>query len=306
MSEHMTRPDPDSEVLPHGISAEEIYQRVKDARRRVIEPKLGSSLASRLADDVESEVFEQVWLTVRDGKFDPEKSPLGFWVARIADLRTRDLLKRVRNPRRWEGERLMSERPDKSVDRQMEEALHLAERDNEPDHVTAYAEVEADRAWLYPLLTTCVHVMDQRKFSRAYLVFFKFDGDVKSASEYLRQDPAHLRACVRTFRIHLQVIHRALSAARAGATGTVQQMIDCLPEHDEAGGHRRPIAEAVLAWIHAGGALPDVEVDFIAEHTGYRFHTVRQRLGEVLTLLRVAFTVMDRNRQQADAQEEAP
>lgn len=297
MSEHDSRPPPDDgHTLPYGITMEEIRDRVREARYRVVEPKLGTSLASRLAEDVEQEVLVQVWKTVREGKFDPEKSPLGYWAARIADYRTRDLLKKVRNPRRWEGERLMSEHPNKSVDRQMEEALHEAERGREADHVTIYAELEADRAWLYPLLTTCVQVMDQRKFYRAYLVYFKFDGEVKLAAEHLQQDPAHLRACVRTFRVHLQTVHQALMASRAGAKGTMAEMIDCLPEQDESGGHRRAIAEALHAWVHAGRSLPEVTVEFVAEYTGYQFHTVRQRIGEVLTLLRVAYTVLSRPR----------
>lgn len=80
MSEHIISRDPrppDDEALPHGITMEEIRDRVREARRRVVERKLGPSLASRFADDVESEVFERVWKTVRDGIFDPQKAPLG-------------------------------------------------------------------------------------------------------------------------------------------------------------------------------------------------------------------------------------
>lgn len=308
MSEHTISiyTSSDDEQLPHGITMDEISRQVVRARERVIEPKMGYSLASRFADDVVSRLFEEVWQTVRNGKFDPSKAPLGFWVLRIADLRTRDKLRKINNPRRWEGEQLMREHPEKSIDQQLEEAAHSSIRGREVDHAALYAELEAERAWLYPLMSTCVQVMDQRKFYRAYLVFFKFDGDINLASEHLHLDPGKLRACTRMFRVHLQVIHHALSAYQDGATGTVSDLIWCLPNHDEAGGHRRAIAEAISVWVGRGRKVSDVETEFVGWFTGYRFHTVRQRLPEVLTLMNLAFTVITASPTDPATQEQQP
>jgi len=309
MSEHVEEHQPPRAVsegpeLPHGITMTEIRAQVASARRRVIEPKLGTEYASRFADEVESIVLEQAWIHVRDGVYDPDRAPLAYWVLRIADLRTRDQIKKITRGRGWRSEKLFAEHPEKSTTEQMEEALHRSHRGTEPDHAALYAEVEADKVWLHPILVACGQVMDHRKFLRAYFVYFRFDGSVNVAAEHLAQDPAHLRVCVRDFRTHLKVIHHAQQAHWAGATGTLNEVIDCLPEEDEAGGHRRRIAEAAKAWAERGNSLAAVPVEFVVWHTGDSYNTIRQRLGEVLTLLQVAFTVITRRATEPAATQE--
>ena len=303
MSEHTTtaeQPRPPEGDLPHGITFTELRNEVRAARRRVIDPMLKSH-ASRFGDNVESETLEGVWRTVAEGKFNPELGSLTYWVAMTARRRALDELRQINGASSWKSDKLFRPHPEKTVDQQMEESLHHAERSDSPDHAELYAEIEAVRTWLSPVLKTCVSVMDQRKFFRAYMCFFKFDGNPIIAAETMGvDDPAAIRACVREFKVHLQVIHQALQAKKEGRRATLSTMIDCLPGTDEAGGHRRRIGEAAKAWVAAGHSFSTVSVEFVVEHTGDSYNTIRQRLGEVLTLLRVAYTVITSSAEEGD------
>lgn len=297
MSEHTTtaeqpRPPEDTAELPHGITLTEIRNEVAKVRRLVINPKLGVH-ASRFGDNVESETLFAVWKTVAEGKFNPKLSPLGYWVRMTAERKVLDELRQITTASSWKSDQLFRAHPDKSVDLQMEEAIHHSARSSEPDAAELYAEIEAIRVWLLPVLKTCTSVMDQRKFFRAFMCYFRFDGDPVAAADALGASaPAHIRANVREFKVHMQVIHQALQAKGEGRPGSLRTMIDCLPQADEAGGHRRRIGEAVRAWVSTGQPFSAVTVDFVVEHTGDSYNTIRQRLGEVLNLLRVAYTVI--------------
>lgn len=302
MSEHTTtaeQPRPPEEELPHGITFTQLRNEVHAARRRIINPMLGQH-ASRFGDNVESNTLFGVWQTVAEGKFNPELGSLTHWVEMTARRRATDELRQINVASSWKSDKLFRPHPEKTVDQQMEESLHHAERSNGPDPAELYAEIEAVRSWLAPVLKTCVSVMDQRKFFRAYMCWFKFDDNPVLAAEKMGvDDPASIRACMREFKVHLQVIHQALRAKEEGRRATLTTMIDCLPGTDEAGGHRRRIGEAAKAWVRAGNSFSTVPVGFVVEHTGDSYNTIRQRLGEVLTLLRVAYTVITSTAEEA-------
>lgn len=278
-----------------GVPPEEILAAAKVAEQQVITRMLGANPRfSREIGDITQQTILAAWWGVEQGKFDPEKAPLTAWVKSIAKHKTLDHLRRAQRPGAWQAEGLMSDTPEKTATRQMEEAKHRELRGTETDHAELYAEVEADRVWLKPILMVTVQTLDERKFFIAYLVHFKFDGSVSLAAEHLADTEEQIRKAVRMFRLHMQVISNALKAQRAGARGTIRDLIDCLPGDGEAGSHMRRIAEAIEAWTHQGHPISTVTREFICEHTGFRHNTVRQRIKTVLTLLRVANTVITR------------
>lgn len=319
MSEHTTtaHPPPDPEIgrFRHGITDIQIRNEVRAARDTVIEPILRGH-ASRFADNVESVVMEQVWRHVTNGTYDPEKSSLRFWVRRIAKNRARDELKRITRSRSWQSEQLIAEHPEKTVEQQMEENIYHqhAARGSSEDHAGYYAEIEADKIQVESVLVIVKEVMDTLTYDRAYYCIYNDSGhSFQEAAERFGHDPAYLRYCVRSLQSYAIVVSRAQEAVRkahsevyaaaaeegrqpsdeelAAATAKVDSItgwVACLPTEGEAGGFRERIGTAIIDWVRHGGTARNVPAEFVADFTGDAFHTVRQRLGEVKSLLYAA------------------
>lgn len=290
MSQEHTRAEPEDKHPE--VAGEEIMEAARIARDTVIRQMLNSRY-SRYVDDIYGETVKAAWVGVTKGAYDPEKAPLTAWVKAIARHKTLDLLRAIKRRSTWQGESLMTSTEQKTADQRMEEALNDQTR-GEPDHAELYAEIEADRVWLKPLLSVTVQVLDERKFFNAYLVYFKYHGSIADAAEHLDASEDQLRKAVRQLRLHMQVISNAMVAQRNGARGTVRDLINCLPSDGEAGAHMRRIAQAIEAWTLTGEVIGTVTQDFICEHTGFSHNTVRQRIKDVLILLRVAYTVITR------------
>lgn len=270
------------------FTGEELHTAVRQATIRVINPRMREAGLSRWTDDVAGEVALSAWKA--RASFDPELGQLQGWINRIAQRRVAD---RIAAESTRNGD-LLAESSDSdslSVEEQLARAAEQANRGESTDVAATVAEKLAIEAWLGPVMAATSGVMEPVAFMHAFVLYTRFDCDVKAASEAFGVPAGRVREHKRSLELHAQVILRAWQKSKTlPAQGPrLSDLIECLPEPGIAGAWTRRMAEALLSWR---GKLSDVPVEHVMEATGWTFDTARQYLAITKRLLQVALGVM--------------
>ncbi|WP_261623248.1 sigma factor [Nesterenkonia marinintestina] len=268
------------------FTPEELQQAVATATVQVIAPRLAQPRLRAWREDVAQEVAIAVW-EARD-RFDPERGTLQRWVNAVAANKAVDMVRSLGR------EALLSD--DGAEGRSPAEKLEAATAESphqrvEVDRAVVLAEQLAIKEWLDPVMAVCEQVMEKSAYLHAYLTHYRWDGCVAEAARHMPTSDNQLREYKRQLELHVQVVDRAMRAARAGKPASFAVLRDCLPGEDTSGRWTRQVADALAAWP---GRAEDMTVEYLAEATGWEINTARQRRPKVLQLLRVAATVITR------------